>query len=182
MTKIITIIPIILSLMILSSCNLSTDILSDNSSNTAPTEVNNEEVLTQYFQLQQTYALSQRIYDENIKDTISAYCENYLSFEGSSLDNTESIKEYVTDDYYKKLTSEKGQSKANTDYQQATALNKLYFGDYSKPTDEIEISALCYQTTVHNKVSQTYNTFYLFNMTYSTEKGWLISDVSKPTT
>ena len=171
---------VIISTISLTGCNQSGVKATADESTVGATEVDVAKLTYDYSQLKDTYSRSQMIYDKSIEKAVGAYCEKYLTFTDTPLNNADEIKTYVTDIYYNQLKTAK--RKQNTsDYQQSTALHKLYFENYAIPVGYVEVAALCYQTTVYNNKSDTYSTFYVFTMEYDANSNvWLISNVQKP--
>lgn len=121
-----------------------------------------------------------KIYEESMKDNISVYCEEYLTYSGTPIKKLESVKDIITDDYYNQIKSTEKYNKVDKGYEQATALKTLYYSDYSSPSDNIKVLAQCYQSVIVNNNSTTYNTFYVFDMQYDATSDWLINGVDKP--
>ncbi|MCH5300764.1 MAG: hypothetical protein J1E56_05530 [Ruminococcus sp.] len=122
----------------------------------------------------------QRIYEDSLYENIKTYTSNYLSYTGSALNNIEKIKSCVTDDYYKKLSSNAGHARnTNTDYQQSTFVSALFYGDNSIPSNNIKVLALCYQSVINKNISETHTIIYMFDMKYMNNQ-WLIAGVEKP--
>ena len=170
-----TVIFLCLVVLILSLCgcansndNMSTEDIATSDENVQLTQSNDplNEVL--------------KIYEESMEANISTYCQEYLTFEGSPIDNLEEVKSIITEEYYEQIKATEHYQSENKDYEQATALNTLYFEDYSTPSEKIKVLALCYQSVVVDNKSTTYNTFYIFNMKYDEQNGWLIDSVEKP--
>lgn len=121
-----------------------------------------------------------KIYEESMEDNISLYCENYLTYKGNPFKNLESVKSIITDEHYERIKSTENYQSDDKDYEQATALNCLYYEEYSTPSDTVNVLAQCYQSVIVDNKSTTYNTFYVFNMKYDEQNGWLIDSVEKP--
>ncbi len=121
-----------------------------------------------------------RIYEESMKDNIELYCEEYLTYQGTPIKNLDAVKDVLSEEYYNQIKSTENYHTEDEDYEQATALNTLYFQDYSSPSSQVEVLALCYQSVIFDNKSNTYNTFFLFKMKYEDGKGWLIDSVEKP--
>ncbi|MBQ2972376.1 MAG: hypothetical protein IJE16_07505 [Ruminococcus sp.] len=121
-----------------------------------------------------------RIYEESLKTNIELYCEEYLTYQGSPTSELDVIESIITDDYYEQIKATSNYRTEDKDYEQATALNTLYYSDYSTASKNEKVLAQCYQTIIVDNKSTTYNTFYIFNMKYDEEKGWLIDSVEKP--
>lgn len=121
-----------------------------------------------------------QIYEDSLKNSINAYCEHYLSYSGTALNNIDKLKPYLTDNYYNELITKTGHAQnTNTDYQQSTAIDAIYYSDNSSPRDIVEVLALCYQSVINNSTVETLNSTYIFNMQYTAGK-WLINSVEKP--
>lgn len=121
-----------------------------------------------------------RIYEESMKENIEQYCEEYLTYQGTPIKKLDEVKSILTDEYYKQIKSTENYHSDDKDYEQATALNSLYFQDYSSPSSEVKVLAHCYQSIIVDNESNTYNTFFMFDMKYEDGKGWLINSVEKP--
>lgn len=171
---------VILCAMTFTGCNLTKVAATKDESNVSATEIDVAKLSYDYSQLKDTYSRSQMIYDNSIENAITTYCEKYLTFSDTLLNNADKVKPYVTDAYYSELKATKRQQ-GGSNYQQSTALHKLYFDNYSTPTTYVEVAALCYQTAVYNNKSETYSTFYVFAMEYDNSNNiWLIANVQKP--
>lgn len=121
-----------------------------------------------------------KIYEESMENNIRTYCQEYLTYAGSPIENLETIANIITDEHYERIKSTENYQSKDKEYEQATALNTLYFEDYSTPSNSIKVLAQCYQSVIVDNKSTTYNTFYVFNMKYDEQSGWLIDSVEKP--
>ncbi len=173
MKRILAIFICIITVMLLmcgcAKSNIQNTTETQATSETSPNNVNNESLNDML-----------KIYEESMEDNISLYCENYLTYKGNPFKNLESIEDVITDEHYKKIKSTENYQSDDKDYEQATALNCLYYGEYSTPSDTISVLAQCYQSVIVDNKSTTYNTFYIFNMKYDEQNGWLIDSVEKP--
>ena len=113
-----------------------------------------------------------------IQNAISLYCEHFLTYTDSPLNNIEMIKAIVTDDYYQGVKDIMGYiSESEDSYSQAVAVDKFYYDSNPKETDELEVACLCYQNMIVNNNSSTINTFYIFNFIKDPDRGWIINSV-----
>ncbi|MGN1468194.1 MAG: hypothetical protein ACI4W1_07790 [Ruminococcus sp.] len=178
MKKIIIICSVLIS-CILCSCNINNSSELENTV-AEPTTVDISELQNENEQLKNNTAELLKIYDNSLQKSIIEFTDIYLSYEGSALNNIDKVKPYVTEDYYSELVSKSGHAKnTNVSYRQSTAIDSIYYSDYSVPSNHCDIAALCYQTTVYNNTSETKTVLYIFNMTYN-ENSWLIAGVERP--
>ena len=73
--------------------------------------------------------------------------------------------------------SQTGHKKSDEDYEQATGLDKLYYGNNSSPSDNIEVIALCKQTVIYDDKVTTSDVTYIFDMLYKSGN-WVINGIS----
>lgn len=163
---------------ILSGCNNSAT--NENNNDTSTTET------VQATEYSEELSEMLRIYEESMKANIETYCIEYLTFVDSPADNLDSVKDIITTDYLDRIElisdspDNGGDKDKKVKYEQATALNELFYSDYSVPTTRTKVLAQCYQTvTVDSKVT-TNKVFYLFTMEYEDGTGWLIDSVDVP--
>lgn len=163
----------------LAACSIkSTD--SDSTIDTAVTEetaVNIYDLQDKYNQLKSDYDSIAKIYDDTLESSINTYCEKYLSYSGSATDNIDSIKDVITNSYYNELMSQTGHQKYDDDYEQATGLYKIFYENYSSPSDNIEVISLCKQTVILDDKVTTEDAVYIFEMLYENNK-WIINGMS----
>lgn len=171
MKKILTLISVVLLLCLLCGCNT---ISSDNE------ETETTQATTLVMGAEEDLTSLLKIYEESLENNITTYCEEYLTYTGSPKENYEAIQDIITTEYQTKLKSTEGYSPAKNDYEQSTAINKIYYGDFSSPSDTIDVIAQCYQTVIFDNKATTGNVFYVFNMVYNQEHGWLIDSVELP--
>ncbi len=142
---------------------------------TIDSAVDIEKLQSDYTTLESKYNDVTKIYDDTLEKSINTYCEKYLSYNGSAVDNIKNIKDVVTDTYYSELMSQTGHQKSLDNYEQSTGIVKLYYSNYSSPSDSIEILALCKQTVIYNNEVNTSNAVYTFDMMYKNNR-WLINE------
>ncbi len=140
------------------------------------TEADLEKLENELKQMQIKYDNITRIYDESLTKSINAYCEQYLSYDSLTTKNTDSLKDYVTEDLYIELSSQAGHQKSNEKYEQSTGIDCLYYSDNSAPCDNINVAALCKQTVIYNDKTEIQNAVYIFNMLYQNNE-WKINSV-----
>ena len=160
-------------ILLLLSCGCATK----TAQKTNPTEANIENTESGF---QNNINDILMIYEDSIKENISLYCENYLTYHSSPINNLDSVKSALTEQYYNQTKATQNYHHEDKEYEQATALNELFYEDFSTPTKQTKILAHCYQSVVIKNKSTTYNTFYVFDMKYEDGKGWLIDSVEKP--
>ena len=166
-----------MALFTLSACRNKSNCTSSINNTTANTAPNIEGLQDELSELKDKYNESIKIYEDNLEYAINTYCKNYLSYIGSATDNIEKIKDIVTDDYYSELQSQIGHKKSEDDYEQFTGIEKLYYSNYSSPSESTDILVQCKQTVIFDDEVDTYDVYYVFGMTY--EKGiWKVNSVS----
>lgn len=178
MKRIISVVLLLLTITVFfCGCGTTTMQTNDTNTDSASTIEPTKEDITLSFEDNSINDVL-KIYEESMSNTITTYCEDYLSYSGAS--DVATIRSIITEEYYQKIKSSESYHKTDDDYEQATALNALYYQDYSVPSEQVKVVAQCYQTVVVDNKSTTYNTFYIFDMNYDTEEGWLINGVDKP--
>ena len=142
------------------------------------TAVSIEEIQIQLSELKGKYRDIMKMYDNSINSSIDTYCEEYLSYYGSATNNIEKIKNIVTERFYSELLTQKGYLKSDNTYEQSTGVEKLYYSDYSSPTNSINIMAHCKQTVIFNNEVTTSDVGYIFDMEYENNT-WRINSFDR---
>lgn len=168
---------LIISSFTMTACGKDVKEISTPIVATIDTSVNIDSIQSELSELKDKYSNITKLYDKSLKDSINTYCEKYLSFTGSATDNIEKIKDIVSEEYYEDLMSQTGHKKSDEDYEQSTGLNKLYYGNNSSPSDNIEVIALCKQTIIYDDKVTTSDVTYIFDMLYKSDK-WVINGIS----
>lgn len=166
----------ILLIATLSACS-KTDEVSATNIATSDTSINIEQLQSDFSEIENKYNDITKIYDETLEASINEYCEKYLSYTGTATDNIEKVKDIVTDNYYDELQSQTGHQKSDEDYEQSTGVQKLYYENFSEPSDSIDVLAHCKQTVIYYDEVSTYNVFYTFEMKLKSDT-WKINSVS----
>lgn len=174
MKKIICIL-LIASTLFMSACTSQLNTETPDSASKSTT-VSIEEIQTQLSEIKDKYNNIMKMYDESIDSSITTYCEKYLSYYGSATNNINKIQNILTDNYYSKLQSQTGHQKSDNTYEQSTGVEKLYYSDYSSPTNTINIMAHCKQTVIFNNEVTTSDVGYSFGMVYENNI-WKIDSV-----
>lgn len=168
---------LIISSLTMTACTKKSNEISHPLVATLDTGVNIDSIQSELSELKDKYSNITKIYDKSLKDSINTYCEKYLSFTGSATDNAKKIKDVVSDEYYEELMSQTGHKKSDEDYEQSTGLDKLYYGNNSSPSDNIEVIALCKQTVIYDDKVTTSDVTYIFDMLYKSGN-WVINGIS----
>lgn len=142
------------------------------------TTVSIEEMQIQLSEIKDKYNGIMKMYDDSINSSIDTYCEEYLSYYGSATNNIDKIESIVTESYYSKLQSQTGHQKSDNTYEQSTGVEKLYYSNYSSPTNTINIMAHCKQTVIFNNEVTTSDVGYSFGMVYENNI-WKIDSVDR---
>lgn len=174
-TLVLTFLSLIIMVGVLVGCDSTANSNSNNTSD--PTEA------TEY---SEDLSNMLKIYEESMQNNIETYCEEYLTYVDTPENNLDAIKDIITADYLSRIETtldypnNNVQEDEKVEYEQATALSELFYSNYSTPSTRTKVLAQCYQTiTVDGKVT-TNKTFYIFNMKYEDNTGWLIDSVDIP--
>ncbi len=178
MKRIICFIPILISfILVLSACINQKSTETPDSASKATT-VSIEEIQAQLSELKGKSSNIMKMYDNSINSSIDTYCEEYLSYYGSTTNNINKIQSIVTESFYSELLTHTGHQKSDNTYEQSTGVENLYYSDYSSPTNTINIMAHCKQTVIFNNEVTTSDVGYSFGMVYENNT-WKINSVDR---
>lgn len=169
MKCLILIISIILIILIFTGCTLmSKKTTADKSTTTAEKTTD-------------TLASTVSSIDKNdtIESIISKYCDSYLSEDKHHAKEIDRIKDIVTDSYYNSEKNIESYIHPDKDFEQSTTLKKIYYSTMDQNTKFLSVAALCDQSLLYNNKSSAYSIFYIFDIRYDENKGWLINDCTR---